>query len=322
MLWMWHFVMKPFQSIPPREAFQCLQERYDALLEQDIRNVEDGYYPRELLFQFPLLRYLRTFREGFWDIPRVVLRRYIGNYGDIPKNRGLEHYPGYYRRTFHWQTDGWLSEHSARVYDPGVEFLFLGTADVMRRMVIPPVADAVRSVRKPRILDVACGTGRFLLQLHKALPGAKLYGLDLSPYYIRYAADVLSEAADVSLVTDNAENMPLGNGTFDAVTCIFLFHELPKDARRRVMREVYRVLKPGGIFVILDSAQFSESKLLKEYLVAFQSIYHEPYYKAYLRDDLEGMMEECGFTVDESEPHFVSKRVVGRKAPQKLRRRN
>ena len=70
----------------------------------------------------------------------------------------------------------------------------------------------------PRILDVGCGTGRFLLQVHRALPRAKLYGLDLSPYYVKRAAEVLSPAVDVSLVVENAEDMPFAGKFFDAVT--------------------------------------------------------------------------------------------------------
>jgi ubiquinone/menaquinone biosynthesis C-methylase UbiE len=114
----------------------------------------------------------------------------------------------------------------------------------------------------------------------------------------------------VKFTTANAEKTPYPAGSFDAVTSIFLFHELPKPVRRRVAREVRRVLKPGGRFVVLDSAQYVEGRALAPFLDAFPQFYHEPFYAGYLRDDLETMLEECGFAVESSEPFFISKRVV------------
>jgi ubiquinone/menaquinone biosynthesis C-methylase UbiE len=163
------------------------------------------------------------------------------------------------------------------------------------------------------VLDVACGTGRFLLQLHRAAPDVRLYGLDLSPNYIGRARRNLAHVPDATLLVENAEAMPLQDSTFDAVTSVFLFHELPRDARRNVVREVYRVLKPGGRFVICDSAQLSDSPELAIFLDRFEDLYHEPYYKSYVRDDLAGLLSEQGFERVSSAAHFLSKIVAGEK---------
>jgi len=318
---LWSLLLSPK---PPRVGAHIvaeLQQRYAALLERDLSNAEAGIYPRELLHQFPLLTYLSRVPEALADVPRFIWRSYTGGHDELPASVDRSRYPRYYLRTFHWQTDGWLSDRSARLYDASVEFLFAGTADIMRRMAMPPVVTAPRDAARPRVLDVACGTGRFLAQLHRALPHAKLFGLDLSAPYLKQAASLL-DGADVSLVNDNAEAMPWSDGHFDAVTSVFLFHELPADARRRVMREAWRVLKPGGRFVVCDSAQLADSAVLEPVLLGFPAAYHEPYYKSYLRDDLAAVMRSGGFEVESSEPHLVSKVVVGRKPVRATRRRS
>src|SRR5262249_14175334 len=174
---LWSLLLSPRQRRLDGATLGTLQRRYDELLDRDLDDVARGYYPRELLYQFPLLDYLRQLPGAVADVPRFLWCSYRGRHDTLPRGVDRRRDPRYYRRTFHWQPDGWLSERSARLYDASVEFLFAGTADIMRRMAIPPVVDAVRGRARPRILDVACGTGRFLLQLHRALPHAKLYGL-------------------------------------------------------------------------------------------------------------------------------------------------
>jgi ubiquinone/menaquinone biosynthesis C-methylase UbiE len=317
---LWGRLLAPDQPALEPVMVERLRQRYVALLERDLANVERGYYPRALLYQLPLASYLRRLPEVLVDLPRVLWRRRRSRHDDLPVGIDRSRYPRYYLRTFHWQSDGWLSERSARLYDLGVEFLFGGTADVMRRMAIPPVVEAVRGRARARVLDVGCGTGRFLVQLQQALPAAKLVGLDLSPPYLKEARQLLADG-DVSLVNDNAESMPWADRQFDAVTSVFLFHELPADVRRRVMREVWRILKPGGRFVVCDSAQLADSGDIEPVLERFPAAYHEPYYPSYLRDDVAAIMRACGFEVEVSAPHLVSKVVVGRRPARAALRR-
>jgi len=309
----WRRLLRPGAPTLARGSIEALAKRFEALLERDLANVRAGYYPRSLLHQFPLFNYLSRLPEALLDLPRVLLRSYRGRYDELPASAKPEEYPSYYRRTYHWQSDGWLSDRSARLYDPSVEFLFGGTADVMRRMAIPPLADAVSRVDRPRILDVACGTGRFLSQLGRALPGARLYGVDLSPFYVRHARRHLETSLDVTLGVEDAAHLPFADDSFDAVSSVFLFHELPPRVRRAVATEIRRVLKPGGTVVLCDSAQLSDSADIADALLAFPAGYHEPYYKGYLRDDLASLLEGCGFESAESESFLVSKVVAAKK---------
>jgi ubiquinone/menaquinone biosynthesis C-methylase UbiE len=307
----WSLLLRPGAPGLDRDTVGALVRRFEALLARDLANVERGVYPRSLLYQMPLLSYARTLPEALFEMPRILWRRYTNRSDDVPEV-GDADYPSYYLRNFHWQSDGWLSERSARLYDPTVEFLFGGVADVMRRMAVAPLVERLRTVARPRVLDVACGTGRFLTQLSAALPAARLYGIDLSPYYVRHARKVLKDA-DAVLACENAERMPWADETFDAVASIFLFHELPPAVRRTVAAEMARVVAPGGWVVLCDSAQLSDSAEIESALTAFPESYHEPFYRGYLHDDLEEMLERCGLVVEAVEPHLVSKVVVARR---------
>jgi len=301
----------PRPNVPAAELRELLRRR-DALHARDLANVDAGLYPRELLFDIPLRQYLRSFPRLVRDSPRVVRRMRRGDFRDIPpvdKHR----YPAYYRRTFHWQTDGYFSDHSAEVYELGVELLFRGTADVMRRQIIPPITRFVRDQPCVRLLDVACGTGRTLHQLSRALPGLRLWGVDLSPAYVRAARRRLEHVEELTLAVENAEALPFADGAFDVVTSVYLFHELPRNARRNVVRELHRVVRPGGLVVIEDSAQLAESAAIATALQQFPRDFHEPFYADYLADDLGAVLAEAGFSVESVESHLVAKVVVARK---------
>ena len=150
-------------------------------------------------------------------------------------------------------------------------------------------------------------------QIATTHPRLRLFGLDLSPYYLQVARGVLADVPGVCLAAENGESLPFAGGRFDIVTSVYLFHELPQDARRQVIAEAYRVLRPGGMLVIEDSIQVADSHELAVFMGQFAEDYHEPYYADYVQDDIPGALREAGFQVDSVEPHYVSKVFVARK---------
>ena len=312
-----HLGLRPFgtrRAAQPQPAdLKALQGALEALLERDCANAEHGMYPTRQLFDLPVAEYVRQLPSLAAEVARTLRRSKQKRVRELPPDLDLSAYPDYFRRNFHWQTDGYFSARSAAVYDVGVEFLFLGTADVMRRQIVPPVTRFLSkrgTAEGPaRILDVACGTGSALKQLASAHPGEKYWGLDLSPYYLRHAAGRLSHVKHLSLVNENAERMPLEDASFDVVTSVFLFHELPARARRNVLAEMRRVLKPGGLLVIEDAAQLSEAPDLRVFLENFAASMNEPFFADYLGDDLGAAIADAGFAVQSVERAFLSKVV-------------
>ncbi|MBV9814617.1 MAG: class I SAM-dependent methyltransferase, partial [Alphaproteobacteria bacterium] len=102
------------------------------------------------------------------------------------------------------------------------------------------------------------------------------------------------------------------DGEFDVVTCIYLFHELPPRIRRAVVAEIARVLRPGGTLIFVDSLQSGDDPDYDATLELFPIAFHEPYYKSYLRENLNRLWSPR-FTQIESTLAYFSKVVTYRR---------
>jgi SAM-dependent methyltransferase len=96
-------------------------------------------------------------------------------------------------------------------------------------------------------LELGCGTGLFLDQVARS--GATLHALDLSTHLLARARARVAGHAHVRLQCGNAEQMPYAAGSFDAVYGSSVLHHLDLD---RALREVFRVLRPGGRMVFTE----------------------------------------------------------------------
>ena len=304
----------------PAETLLLLQQRMSALQEQDWQDAEQGLYPESVLFDNPWEDFLRYYPQIWLDMPKIWERISQKRHQDFSPDVRVEGYPSYYLQNFHHQTDGYFSDDSANLYDLQVELLFSGTADPMRRRTLAPLKHGLEGFgvlpHQVRVLDVACGTGRTLRQIRSMLPEASLYGVDLSPAYLRKANQLLSELPGElpQLIQANGEDLPYLDNYFHGITSVFLFHELPPEARQQVIEQCYRVLQPGGVFVICDSIQMLDSPEMAPAMRNFPAMFHEPYYRHYTTDDLVDRLEKAGFVSVQTEKHFMSKYWIARKA--------
>lgn len=295
-----------------------LRKAFFELFVQDRANVEEGLYPPPQDVRLKdLARALKSSRAFFKDVPDVDRRRTARAGTEVRQTQAdrVKRYPAYYRQNFHYQSDGWLSDDSARVYDTQVETLFTGAADAMRRAALAEIARELmgRDQRDVRFLDVACGTGRFLGQVMRTFPRLGAAGLDLSPNYAAAARSVVARWPHVDIIEGAAEDMPVEDASQDMLVSIYLFHELPPRIRPVVFADMARVLRPGGIFVFADSLQFGDRPGLDPILEYFPEGFHEPYYKGYLKADLAGQLKAAGFALERTELAFLTKVQVWRR---------
>ena len=291
-----------------------IQKSMDDLREEDWKDSEDNIYPQKLLFDEPWLRYLTQYPKLWLDMPNTWERRKKQKNNDLPKTIEKENYPNYYLRNFHHQTDGYLSDFSASIYDLQVEILFNGTANQMRRRIIKPLKNGLLNFKNRKrssikILDVATGSGRTLKQLRGAFQKEKIIGLDLSDSYLKEASRHISSlgGALIQLIKGNAEELPFEDNSFQAVSCVYLFHELPRTVRENVLKEFIRVLEPGGTLVLADSIQINDSPKFLSIMEGFYKNFHEPFYCDYIKDDIDNKMNDIGFNQVSSKSFFMTK---------------
>lgn len=109
-----------------------------------------------------------------------------------------------------------------------------------------------------QVLEIATGSGEMFRRLVKANPGGKTFGLDLSPNMAartqrRARKEFPSAEAHCGAV--DVRNMPFRNASFDAVVCCYLLELLGQDDIRLTLREINRVLRPGGKFSLVVIGQ-------------------------------------------------------------------
>jgi ubiquinone/menaquinone biosynthesis C-methylase UbiE len=285
-----------------------------ALLAEDLRNIAAGRYAAPPPLGGPAAS-IAAARRFFEDLGEVNRRRRDNARTEMREAAPPGGWPAYYLQNFHYQTDGWLSAESAALYDHQVEVLFGGGADAMRRQALIPLGDELAriGVRGRRLLDVACGTGRFLREVKHNFPRLAATGIDMSPYYLAEARRALAGWSGVTLAQGAAEGLPLPDAAFDLATAVYLFHELPPALRPRVAAEIARAVRPGGLFVLVDSLQLGDVPDYDALLEHFPESLHEPYYEGYIRADLAALFGASGLALAGTRRAYFSKIMTFRR---------
>jgi ubiquinone/menaquinone biosynthesis C-methylase UbiE len=297
----------PFKpSVPLPKGPALLKSIWD-LAALDRTGVANGELP-PTDFELPNLGALVQKTRAFLDdSAKVDARRLSKQAADLPDAINRQAYPAYYLRNFHYQTDGYLSDHSAELYDWQVETLFTGTARLMRRQGLVPIQRhmAGRDQRRMILADVASGTGGFLSEAAAAWPRMRRIGFDLSLPYLHHAQAKIAQRTQ--FVQAQAEALPMADHAVDYASAVFLFHELPDRARDRVIGELARITKPDGMIVIVDALQTGDHPEFDGLLELFPRGFHEPFFDSWTRYDLKAAMSAAGFRLIEQRLAHLAK---------------
>ncbi|MCT7988054.1 class I SAM-dependent methyltransferase [Laspinema olomoucense] len=143
-----------------------------------------------------------------------------------------------------------------------------------------------------KILDLCCGSGQATAYLVQS--SHNVTGLDASPLSLNRARNNVPQA---SYIEAFAENIPLGDNELDLVHTSAALHEMDPEQLRQILQEVYRVLKPGGMFAIVDFHS-PTNPLFWPGLTLFFWLFETETAWQLLQTNLPELLQEIGFKVD------------------------
>src|SRR5581483_5679106 len=145
-----------------------------------------------------------------------------------------------------------------------------------------------------RILDVGAGTGTLALLMKASRPETQVVALDGDPEILEIARQKSAAAGvDIEFREGMSFALPFADGSFDRVVSSLVFHHLSRDAKRRTLAEIRRVLTPGGEFLLLDWGK-AQDPLMRLAFVPVQLLDGIANTADNVRGDLLPLMREAG----------------------------
>jgi ubiquinone/menaquinone biosynthesis C-methylase UbiE len=143
-------------------------------------------------------------------------------------------------------------------YDLLIWLLTLGREKAFREKLLIPA----RLTAGESVLDVGCGTGSLALAAKRQVgEGGSVSGIDASPEMIERARIKARKAGiEGTFEIASADALPFSDARFDVVLSTVMLHHLPRAMRSAAVREMKRVLKPGGRVLLVDFAGARDGK--------------------------------------------------------------
>ncbi|MBX9745761.1 MAG: methyltransferase domain-containing protein [Hyphomonadaceae bacterium] len=191
--------------------------------------------------------------------------------------------------------------HGAARYDFFVWLFTLGGERLLREKMLR-LAELTAG---ENVLDIGCGTGTLAILAKRQVGDAGVvHGIDAAPEMIAQAR-VKAKRAGVELVLAEgvAQGLPLPDQAVDVVLSTLMLHHLPRKSRPEIVREIKRVLKPGGRLLAVDFIKPASGRK------SFMDRFHR---HGFVRlDDVVDELKAAGFTIARSGPvgerdlHFI-----------------
>ena len=263
---------------------------------------------------------LRTSQELMWDYVADTVDRQLdeleGKFRSIKDPVGsLELNPEVPNPEYltlvdqHIQPGGYLHDaggddvRAGAIYDRGAVLYGLGHAgglnDVRGHTICAFIQDGFPEMKPKRILDLGCGVGHGTLALTDLFPEAEVHAVDIGGALVRYAhARAESLGKPVHFHQQDARNLLFEDESFDMVTSEILFHETSRTGMPAILKEAYRVLKPGGAMCNLEVPLRYKGMDMGGVVVRdWQNYYNaEPFWGSLGTVDIEKAMADAGFT--------------------------
>lgn len=161
------------------------------------------------------------------------------------------------------------------------------------------------------VLDMGCGTGEQTLAYKREWPEAEVHGIDVARPFIRFAHAYAEDAGlPVHFAEMDAGATHFPDESFDLIVSIIMFHETSKAQARDIMRECWRLLRPGGLVCHLDVPYQPHRVPLVKQVTNHWQVRHngEPFWSGFAELDMRAEAIAAGF---DPETAFASYESVG-----------
>ncbi len=168
-------------------------------------------------------------------------------------------------------------------------------ADVSMRFL----SDRYPDFAPRKILDMACSAGASSVPYALKLPQAQVHAIDVGPGLLRYAhARAEALGAAVHFHQRSVADTGFPDETFDLVVSHNAMHEMSDETTGAMMRESFRILKPGGICLHQDvPLRFENLSAYDRFELSWDEQYNgEPFWSTYATNDCKAMLLAAGFS--------------------------
>jgi ubiquinone/menaquinone biosynthesis C-methylase UbiE len=227
--------------------------------------------------------------------------------GTLELNADLD-IPDYTKHEIHIQPGGYIGDPlGGYVYHYGVNVftLDLSSEDVFHRdlaQIIPVPEDG----KMERFLDIGTGVAQLPMAVKERFPETDVWGIDVGAPMLRYGHMRAAEnGLDINLSQRMAEDTGFEDNSFDVVTAYILFHEVPTEETKKILAEVRRILRPGGVFFPVDFRTYTQTRpsASGRFNQWWDHVHNnEVWTEEYRASDFIQLMTDAGLTVNEDAP--------------------
>lgn len=263
---------------------------------------------------------LRLTRSNFdihWDNPRRTFFRdadyYIGEMektdkmgpGRLELNPQLD-IPNYARHEIHAMPGGYVGcPFAGWTYDLGHIAGTDALKDHGRSLAYAQNWELPKDGKVVRVMDVGCGTGNTTLAVKERFPNTEVWGIDVGGPLVRYGHYTsVKRGLDIVWSQRDAGDTGFPDNHFDAIGSCILFHEVQPEAQKKILAEIHRILRPGGVYNHTDFITPGHKNYKPRTTIASKAgnwVDHrnnvETWSPAYKLSDHPELMRQAGFEV-------------------------
>lgn len=264
---------------------------------------------------------LRTSQEMMWDSIATSVERQLPDLTTRAKTNGNAigsltldptfTIPSYHAAVdIHCQPDGYHTENRAddiaagAIYDRAVHIYAMGRMgpcnDDLGASLVAHLKAQYPNFQPSRMLDMGCSVGHSTLPYVDVYPNVEIQAIDVGAPMLRYAhARAEAFGKRVHFSQQNAEHTNFADGSFDLIVSHILLHETSAKALRNIVRECYRLLKPGGMMFHVEVPQYHGMDPYDAFILDWDTYNNnEPFWGALHDMDLVELAAEGGFAVE------------------------